>query len=142
MKKASKVLYVIAIIFNILSFFVVAGMFIGSYLMKHYPNSIAKMAIQYGIEELNTAEKVLNMVVPVIIAAIVALAASIVLLIFGLRALKSLEKNEQNSTPHIVMIVLSALCGEVLYLLGGIFGVVNSSRLNRQNTPPPTTNQE
>lgn len=137
MKKASKVMYTIAIVFNCLAFFVVVAMFGGAYIMKRHPGTVAQLAVQYNIEELNTVAKVLNMVTPVIIAAIVALVVSVVLLIFGIRALKELEKNEQNSTPHIVMIVLSAVFGELFYLLGSIFGVVSASQ-TKQQTPQPT----
>ena len=139
MKKASKVLYVIAIVLNCLNFFVCIGMFCGAYIMKRFPNTVAKYAAEYGIKELNTVAKVLNMVTPVIIAGIVALAFSIVLLVFGVRALKALNRNESRVAPHVVVIVLSALDGEIFYLLASIFGAVNVSRTKQQALPPQQT---
>ena len=136
MRKASKVMYAIAIILNCLNFLAVVGLFAGAFFMKRYPSQVAKIAAEYGINELNTVTKVLNMVTPVIIAGFLALAFSIVLLIFGLRALRALEKNETNSTPHIVVIVISALCGDLFYLLASIFGTVNASQVNRQPAQP------
>ena len=140
MKKAAKVMYILAIVWSCFSFLTVIGMFGAAYLMKHYPSQIANYASEHGIEELNTIKKVLDLVNPMIIAAVVALVISIVMLIFGIRALKMLEKNELNSTPHIVMIVLGAVCGELFYLLGGIFGTVGTAQ---NNTPtPPQVNVE
>ena len=135
MKKASKVMYLIAIVLNCLNFLVAIGMFGGAYIMKRYPGEVANVASRYGIEELNTMAKVLHWVTPVIVAAVVTLVMSIVLLIFGIRGLKLLEKNEQNSTPHIVMIVLGTLGGELFYLLAGIFGLVNASQSRHPQTP-------
>lgn len=131
-------MYIIAIILNCLNFFAVIAMFGGAYVMKHYPSQVAKFAADNGIEELNTIRKVLDMVNPVIIAAVVSLVAGIVILVFGIRALKRLEKNELNATPHIVVLVLGAVFGELFYLLAGIFGTVNASQAkNRPTAPTP-----
>ena len=141
MKKASKVMYIVAIVLNCLNFFVILGMFAGAYIMKRYPSEVANVANRYGIEELNTAAKVLHWVTPVIIAAAVALALSIVLLVFGLRALKRLDNNEKNSTPHIITLVLGAVGGDLFYLVAGILGIVNASQVKKQ-TPPVEEKQE
>ena len=141
MKKAAKVMYILAIVWSCFGFVTVFGMFGAAYIMKQYPSQVANFAIQHGIEELNTVAKVLKMVNPMVIAAVVALVISIVMLIFGIRALKMLEKNELNSTPHIVMIVLGAVCGELFYLLGGIFGTIGASQ-NKTPTPPQVNVEE
>lgn len=141
MKKAAKVMYILAIVWSCFSLLSVFGMFGAAYLMKHYPSQIADFAIQHGIEELNTIKKVLDLVNPMIIAAVVALVISIVMLIFGIRALKMLEKNALNSNPHIVMIVLGAVFCELFYLLGGIFGTIGSSQ-NKTQTPPQVNAEE
>ena len=141
MKKAAKVMYILAIVWSCFSFLSVIGMFGAAYLMKHYPSQIANYAYEHGIEELNTIKKVLDLVNPMIIAAVVALVISIVMLIFGIRALKMLEKNGLNSTPHIVMVVLGAVFGELFYLLGGIFGTIGSSQ-NKTQTPPQVNAEE
>lgn len=135
MKKAAKVMYILAIVWSCFNFLAVVGMFGGAYIMKHYPGRVADIAHQYGIEELDTVEEVLKMVNPIIIASVVALVLTTVTLIFGIRALKALDKNEKNATPQIVILVLGAVCGEIFYLLGGIFGTINASQ-NKTQTPP------
>ena len=138
MKKVSKVMYILAIIWNIFSFIASVGLFVGYFLMKKYPDMIARLAQQYGIEELNTVAKVLKYQTPVIVAACTALAFSIVMIIVGIYGLKALNKKPQNSTPQIVVIVFSVLCGELFYLLAGIFGTINASQEKTQTATPTT----
>jgi len=52
------------------------------------------------------------------------LALVIVAIILASRAIKAIDENKSENGPHITMIVVGAISGDIFYLLGGIFGVI------------------
>ena len=64
------------------------------------------------------------------------LVLSIVLLVLSIRARKSLETDDTNTSPHVLMIIFGvfAIAGlfGIFYLLGGVFGLVENNNLQQQ----------
>ena len=60
----------------------------------------------------------------------------IVLLVLSSKAIKSLESDDTNTSPHVLMIVFGvfAIAGlfGIFYLLGGIFGLIENNNLQQQ----------
>ena len=59
-----------------------------------------------------------------IVGTSIWLGLVIVLIILATKSIKDIESDEKNNSPHIIMIVMGAITGDVFYLLGGIFGLV------------------
>ena len=75
-----------------------------------------------------SAEKALSLGIAAVVGCLIALAICILELILLNKATDQLKSDNKNTMPHIVMIVLGVLGGDIFYLLGGIFGVVHASK--------------
>lgn len=57
------------------------------------------------------------------IAVIIYLGIEIAIFFVGGKALKDMQEDVKNQTPHIICIVIGVI-GNIFYLLGGIFGLI------------------
>ena len=69
------------------------------------------------------------------IASIVWLGIEIAIFFVGGKALKDMEQDEKNQTPHIICIVIGVI-GNIFYLLGGIFGLIAISQESDSKEQP------
>lgn len=130
MKDASRVMYTIAKVLNIISIVGIALLFIGAITIAANPGEYLSQFQEALNDAAITEEVVLGIAVGLIVYALIALAVLIVCIVLVGKAQKALEDPSKNA-PHIVMIVLAVFSGSLFYLLGGIFGLV----ANGQNKP-------
>ena len=134
MKKASRIMYILGIVFNIFS--IVANfcaIFLGYYVSTNALFVHNKMA-EYGFSPLPTVEELRNMGTTVLSTCIFALALAIVMIVFAVKAKKAIEENKLSKKLNITMIVFGAL-DNLFYLLGGIFGLVAEDKPQQQEPP-------
>lgn len=129
MKKAAKVMILLGIIFSGIRLVVeTAALVLGPIILANKEKAL-EFALNNNIEGIATLEDVQKMAITMIVGAAVALVVEIVLLIFATKANKALKMGDTILWPHIVLIVLGALCNGLIYLLGGIFALVETERL-------------
>ena len=114
MKQASKVMYIIARIYNIIEIAVFALLLI---LLGLVP-AIGSSALATP-EEQETA--LIAGITMTVVFAILLLIAVVVCILLN-KAYKSLETSEKKN--HIVMIVLGVISENPFLFLGGLFGVI------------------
>ena len=117
MTNASKILYTVGKVFNVLEIvatslalvFGVLVMIFGQQIIPDTPMfaNMTAMATGTGFS----------------VGGFVALVWAIVSLVLANNATRALENSREENAPHIVMIVVGVL-GNIFYLLGGIFGLV------------------
>ena len=123
MKKASRILYTIGLVFNIIAIVGIAiWMIVALVGMLNAEEAFKAQTDVQDFEEFKAALLVL------FIVPIVLLVVEIVVLIIAIWARKAVNNNKKELAPHIIMIVIGAISTDILYLLGGIFGVVGESQ--------------
>lgn len=120
MKEASKIMYLIGTIFNVISIVFELLMLVLGIVATAFYKEIYE---QQSLPKAYTESQIKSAGLGLIIGCAIALIISIVVLILALRARKKLNNNATDTIPHIVMIVIGAF-GDIFYLLGGIFGLV------------------
>ena len=123
MGKASKVLYTIGKVFNIIEIVFLVVLLVGGIIINASP----EMLVESMPEAYETVEMAKAASVGLIVAAIIGLIVSIVVLIFAIRAKKAVDDGKKNLAPHIIMVVIGVISGDMFYLLGGIFGIIAES---------------
>ena len=116
MGKASKIMYTIGRIFNIVGIVISAIVLLLGMIFT----------IIGGVENAaddNTAA-LLASGLSMLVSGIICLAIEIVVFVLASKASKALENNTTENKPHIIMIVVGAVGSDIFYLLGGIFGLV------------------
>lgn len=112
MKFASKVMYLIGRIFNIIELvcgiiFIVFG--------------VLNMVGVIGAED-KTAQAALG--ITYLVIGIIITVIALIVLGLSKKASKALNNNIVENKPHIIMIVIGVLSENVFYILGGIFGLI------------------
>lgn len=121
MKKASKTMYLIGRIFNVIEIvlcviFIIVGALLAA---KVFPTESEEEAVALMASGIT-----------LIVFFAIILILSVVVLIMLNKAYKGLDTVEKK--PHIVMIVLGAISTNAFLILGGIFALVASSQANNQ----------
>lgn len=134
MKSASKIMYTIGKVMNIisivfLSMFLILAVFSTIFYQDIYNNMGVKFPSNWTANSFKATS------IAMIVVFSIALVVSIVILVLAIRSSKALENDDANVTPHIIMVVIGAF-GEIFYLLGGIFGLVEASEKARKQVPP------
>lgn len=125
MKSASKIMYAIGLVINILAVF---GLAIASIVIAAFKSNAALLEQIVENDPDLTIEMVaasLNFVLIVLIIALVVELLVIVLGVLGVK--KASDDNPNHITLHVLAIVFGVISGEVFYLLGGIFGIVGKN---------------
>ena len=128
MKEASKVLYLIGKILNIVVLvfvIILAALFNLSTKSTEVP---ANFEINDHIPTLEEYHEVMMVLFILMIVVAVILFIVLICAIFASRALKN---ETTNLAPHIVMIIIGVISGTIFYLFGGIFGLVAEQTQNK-----------
>ena len=124
MKEASKAIYTIGFIFNIVGLIFIA-LFIASLAVSLSSNEIiAKLVEQLGRGELF----IRNWITLSIIVLAVVFAIDVAALVLILRARKDLNEGTGKVGTHLVLLLIGVFGFNLFYLLGGIFGIVASNQ--------------
>ncbi len=124
MKSASKIMYVIGRVFNIIALVcAVIGIVIGAIAMS-MPAKIADQS--NGAIEAAQAHAV---GLGIVIGAAISFVVYLVLILLATKASKSLDNGKKDTAPHVLMIIVG-IFGDIFYLLGGIFGLIAEDEEN------------
>ena len=121
MKTASKVMYTIGRIFNILAmigFLIVLIM--GIVAIAKAPDVAAQADATMTVEEARAAGITLTTVGAIFVAVYC------IIFVLATHASKALNNDKKENAPHVLMIIIGVF-GDIFYLLGGIFGLVAES---------------
>ena len=124
MKNASKVLYTVGKVFNIIGIVATALAVVFSLFMIFDNVNLYNTLVEDGLTDVPNALALKHVGIVVLFALIISLAYEITALVLVTKAQKMVKANEHSNTPHIIMIVLGAL-GSLCYLIGGIFGLIS-----------------
>lgn len=124
MKNASKIMYTIGKVINVIEIVFAVLFILLSVLIISQPNAIAEEAIKQGATALDTPQKAQSCGIVMLVGAIIALIVSIVIFILATRAVKRLKENDKGTTPHVIMLVIGVF-GDIFYFLGGLFGILS-----------------
>ena len=129
MKSASRVMFIIGKIFNIIGIIVSALFVVLGVLYIVFAQQIAENPIVSDF--LHDPVLVRNIGINICIFAGLALVVSIIVLIFARKASNNLEADDTNSGPYIAMVVIGVF-GYPFYLLGGLFGIIDAALQENQ----------
>ena len=124
MKKASRIMYTIGRVFNIIGivFFILFAILMACAAFNdEFLIEVAK-EMQKPLQE--TKDLCVACFVLFLIEAIIHVATIIIATI----ASKSIKREDGRLAPHITMIVVGAVSWDVFYLLGGIFGTLTAKK--------------
>ncbi len=126
MKGASKVFYIIGMVTNsILILVMLIGMILFSICLAD--QSIIWEMVKAEPDPEATFVIMLGVFTALLIVSVVMIVVESVVLVFVIRALKSLNNKEKPTAPHVLILVLSILGVNIPLLLGSIFGLVSQS---------------
>ncbi len=123
MSNASKIMYKIGRIFNIIAVIGLAIGFVASLISTIV--GVSQMDFENPSEEALAA---LSLGITGIVVCFLYLVFSVVALIIVGKAIKALKDNTRNVREHVTAIVVGVISGEIFYVLGGIFGLVAESQ--------------
>ena len=127
MSSASKIMYTIGRIFNIIAIVVTIIIVIIGIVGLAAPDKLA--GASEDLPDANAARA--YGLVCLITGAILLVVYSIVCAIAGY-ARRALNNGKKDKAPHILMIIIGVF-GDIFYLLGGIFGLVAEGQEGQQN---------
>ncbi|MBO6263959.1 MAG: hypothetical protein J6N93_06820 [Clostridia bacterium] len=130
MKSASKVLYTIGKFFNVIE--IVGELLVIIFAIIGMVNAPMMVEMMSGMENsmFATEAALKTTALGGLIGGIVALIISVVVMILAFRATKALDNGAVENGPHITMIVIGVIGGNIFYLLGGIFGLIAENTLS------------
>lgn len=123
MKSASKGLYIVGRIFNIVAMVFSFLLGVLGVIFLVLKADIAAQAAADNIAAFNDEKKVEIFAVFVLVTAIIYLIVQLVVYILATRANKKLNEGSKDATPHIIMLIIG-IFGDIFYFLGGIFGLI------------------
>ena len=123
MKSASKGLYIVGRIFNIVAMVFSFLLGVLGVIFLVLKADIAAQAAADNIAAFNDEKKVEIFGVFVLVTAIIYLIVQLVVYILATRANKKLNEGSKDTTPHIIMLIIG-IFGDIFYFLGGIFGLI------------------
>ena len=119
MDKASKVMYSIGKVFNVIEIIMAGLAIIGGIIALSNPMMFNNMQV--------APEQIKAVAIALIVGGIIALLVSIIVLTLATNAQNTLNDGVTENTPHIIMIVIGILSTDIFYTLGGIFGIVSEN---------------
>lgn len=125
MKATSKIFYTIGKIFNIIGIVATALCLIGGIVVLALaPQISANVDGEYSTLAIRTLG------IGLIIGCAIGLAIEIVVLCVAIYASKALDNGKRDNVPHITIIVIGVISGDIFYLIAGICGLIE------ENTQP------
>jgi len=128
MKEASKVLYLIGKVLNVVGIIAMLLLALVFYLNTKVTEVPEDVYINGKIPTLEEYHEIMNIFAIIMIVLAVVLIIVLICAIFASRALKN---ETVNLAPHIVMIIIGVLGGTIFYLIGGILGLVAEQTQNK-----------
>lgn len=122
MKTASRILYLVGRILNIVHIIGSVLFIIFGIVLLASKDSISAQAAIDGIEALDTIKKVEIAGINVIIISSFSLAFSIATFVLATFASKQIKLGNKAVAPHVIMLIIGFF-GDIFYLVGGIFGI-------------------
>ncbi|MBQ7579125.1 MAG: hypothetical protein IJT25_01150 [Clostridia bacterium] len=123
MKNATKVMYTIGRVFNVIGIVCSALLLVFSILVMIDSQNVFNQLIADGVTRFSDAKAIYNVGIAMLVWACIYLIVEIVIYTLAKKAQKSIAQNSANTTPHIVMLIIG-IFGDIFYLIGGIFGVI------------------
>ena len=120
MKEASKIMYVIGKVFNIIGIFLYGILIAFGIIVRQFAKEIYERRTP-GATYTEADVRIVGTTLMVI--GIVAIIITLIILILASVAKSKLDNNRKDIAPHVLMIVIGVF-GDLFYLLGGIFGIV------------------
>lgn len=127
MAKASQVMYLIGKIINIIEIVVATLLLIAGVVCVASPDQLVGQ-----VDKITTVDEAKALGVTIIVMAAIMLIVSVVVLILANRAKKAVAGGTKENAPHIIMIVIGVIGGDIFYLLGGVFGIVAGNNAPQQ----------
>ena len=121
MGQASKIMYTIGRVFNIIQIVFETIMLLVAIITMSLPEEVAKGQTKY------TAEQMKAYGIVMLIFAIILIIISIIVFIVAGIAKKAISDGKVNRTPHIIMLVIGIFSRDIFYILGSIFGLISES---------------
>ena len=118
MKTASKVMYTIGRIFNILAIIACVIILIFGIVAMVAPGKLAEAS-----QDFDTPEELKAMGMTMVITGAVLFVVYVIICALAGHARKALNNSKTENAPHIIMIIVG-IFGDIFYLLGGIFGLI------------------
>ena len=123
MKVASKVMYIIGMISNVLLLICSIVIIVLSIIGLANPQLAEN--IQQEIQE--TGVPFAGLVGAGLGIGIYLFIANLVVIFLARRAIKNLNEGNGRVGAHIVLLIGGVLCWDIFYVLGGIFGIIGSN---------------
>ncbi|MCR5647058.1 MAG: hypothetical protein K6F81_02110 [Acholeplasmatales bacterium] len=127
MKEASKIMYTIGKVFNIIGLFLYGFLIAFGIIARQFANEIYERRTP-GATYTEADVRIVGTTLMVI--GIVAIIITLIIFILATVAKKKLNNNTKDIAPHVIMIIIGVF-GDIFYLLGGIFGVVAETTENQ-----------
>ena len=122
MKQAARTLNIIANVFNVIALILVGILIIIVAVGKNLPDEeIAKLAAEANTTIENYRALLTVSLVILIVVAIIL----IVSIILALVANRSITRGDNNLAPHIILLVVGVISGNLFYILSGAFGIAS-----------------
>ncbi|MBR1867982.1 MAG: hypothetical protein IJ800_05330 [Clostridia bacterium] len=126
MGKATKMLYTVGKVFNIIEIILsVLGLTAGI-LAVVFNNDIGERLLAGGLNMINSVDGIRFTGWGLIVSSAIMLLVSSVVLALATRAYDSINNGRVDITPHVVMIVVGVF-GNIFYLIGGVMGIFDES---------------
>ena len=129
MKNASRAMYTIGRVANIIEIVLCALMFIPGIILIAAADFFAENS-----ENGTDVSTIRSVGIGFLIGFGIALAVLVAVLVLANRAAKALKNDIKEKAPHITMIIIGFF-GDIFYTLGGIFGLIAE---NANEEPVPT----
>ena len=122
MKDASRILYTIGKIFNIIGLVVsLLCLILPIMILANSQLFFDQQKASAGNRMTLAQIQVLGVILLVVL--IIGIVFEIVALLLAIHASKKLNNNTKEVAPHVIMIIVGILCS-IFYLIGGILGLV------------------
>ena len=127
MKEASKIMYTIGKVFNIIGLFLYGLLIAFGIIARQFAKEIYERRTP-GATYTEADVRIVGTTLMVI--GIVAIIITLIIFILATVAKNKLNNNTKDIAPHVIMIIIGVF-GDIFYLLGGIFGVVAETTENQ-----------
>lgn len=117
MKDASKILYKVGNIINLIAIILGAILAIVCFICSAGVDTSSAADMGKTVKEAQTLFTTGGIIL------VVCVIIWVVVYVLAKKAIKALNDASDSVTPHVIMIVIGAIGSSIFYLLGGIFGV-------------------
>ncbi len=124
MKTASKVMYIIGMITNVLLFIATTLMLVVFIIGKVNPDVANQIAEQLK-QTVPYVDQLLGAGIGV---TVFLLVANLIVLIIAISAIKNLNRGTGRVGTHVILMIGGIISWDIFYFLGGLFGIIGGSR--------------